>query len=380
MTHPGDTLLHTLEVLLSQGIGFALHRLPWTDTCRLTLQLEGQPLQPADIPALSTQRGFVMAPFAPGEGVPLVCIRPDLVATGWEEMEQALEKSGLIAKTISAVTQTFAEGTTGSDIRQPEGPSETYTQTFERFLAPLRDHTFRKLVLSRSEVHPVGTDFSPIHTFLRACEAYPRMFIYLIHTPATGTWLGSTPEILLSGKGREWRTVALAGTMGLDEGEWSPKNREEQEMVAEYIRNVLRPHCSEVHEEGPYTARAGQLLHLKSEFTFTLRQRERLGDLLQALHPTPAVCGLPKDEARTFILAHEGYSRSYYSGFVGWLDPLGETHLYVNLRCLRWDGGPHVTLYAGGGLLPTSQCAKEWHETEEKMRTMKEVLIPPKKL
>ena len=73
---------------------------------------------------------------------------------------------------------------------------------------PYKRSSFKKLVLSRSSARHIGDDFSPLGAFVRACNNYPRMMIYLCHTPASGTWLGSTPEILLSGQGKEWHTVA----------------------------------------------------------------------------------------------------------------------------------------------------------------------------
>ena len=100
--------------------------------------------------------------------------------------------------------------------------------------------------------------------FIRACKEYPRMMISLHSTPFTGTWMGSTPEIILSGNGRQWHTVALAGTVPLIEGEenvtWSEKNRKEQALVTEYIREVISRFGTQSEEQGPYTARAGRLL------------------------------------------------------------------------------------------------------------------------
>lgn len=114
---------------------------------------------------------------------------------------------------------------------------------------------------------------------------------------------------------------------------------------------------------------AGALSHLKTDFHFSLNDSQRLGDLLKLLHPTPAVCGLPKEEAYRFILDNEGYDRSYYSGFIGWLRPEGRTDLYVNLRCMNVKEDS-LTLYAGGGLLASSELDDEFQETEKKMQTM----------
>lgn len=102
------------------------------------------------------------------------------------------------------------------------------------------------------------------------------MMIYLCHTPASGTWLGSTPEILLSGHGKEWHTVALAGTMPMQNEvmptDWDKKNREEQGYVADYIRRIAKRFGNKMTEKGPYTARAGQLVHLKTDFLFLIEK------------------------------------------------------------------------------------------------------------
>jgi isochorismate synthase len=158
---------------------------------------------------------------------------------------------------------------------------------------------------------------------------------------------------------------------------WSTKNVQEQHYVATYLSEQLRPFVCDLHEEGPCTVRAANLVHLRSDFTFTLLNNARVGDVLQALHPTPAVCGLPKDEAFDFILHHEHTPRQYYSGFLGPLNipattqqPTPATHLYVSLRCMQITA-THYRLYAGGGLLKDSQEEQEWAETEAKMETMR---------
>ena len=188
--------------------------------------------------------------------------------------------------------------------------------------------------------------------------------------------MGGTPEILLSGEKGDWQTVALAGTQSLRDGKlpksWDHKNWREQQLVASYIRRQLSTLGITPEEKGPYSARAGEVSHLKSDFFFSLPNPEKLGDVLQLLHPTPAVCGLPKEEAYHFIIENEVYDRSYYSGFIGWLDPKGKSDLYVNLRCMNIL--PQTfTLYAGGGLLAASQLEDEWQETEDKLDTKRRI-------
>lgn len=186
------------------------------------------------------------------------------------------------------------------------------------------------------------------------------------------------PKLYCRAKKNEWNTVALAGTQPLQNGKlpqvWDDKNRQEQDYVASYIRRQLLSLGIRSTESGPYPAYAGALSHLKTDFHFSLKDNKNLGDLLKVLHPTPAVCGLPKEEAYRFILENEGYDRKYYSGFIGWLDPEGRTDLYVNLRCMHIED-EQLTLYAGGGLLASSELNDEWQETEKKLQTMRRILV-----
>lgn len=375
MNLPNRHTQDLLDCLTRSRLSFALYRLPWTDECYLVLQTAGEVQQLAGIPELNGKKGFVMAPFRQSEEHPLVVIRPDVTAYDWTEISETLSS----LECADAILTCRNAPNELSPFVSEELGKQQYTEAFERFIAPLQERKFQKLVLSRAAIRHIGDEFSPLSAFVRACNDYPRMMIYLCHTPVSGTWIGSTPEILLSGHGKEWHTVALAGTMPMQNEvmptAWDKKNQEEQGYVADYIRRIAKKFGNKMTEKGPYTARAGQLVHLKTDFYFLLKHTDKLGDLLQELHPTPAVCGLPKDNAFRFILDNEGYDRSYYSGFIGWLDPEGHTDLYVNLRCMEIEAG-EATLYAGGGILASSEVESEWEETGEKMKTMKSIIHP----
>ena len=339
---------------LHRPAAFALYRLPHADSFT---RIEGEVLQFPSCSLLNGVTGFVVAPFDVQADQPIVVIRPD--RTMQVPLDAPCQSSGVPL-------------TASGDI------SPDYHIDFANFHAQLEMGTFRKIVLARcADEQPV--DVEPEELFLRACQLYPRMFIALVQTPQSGMWLTATPEILLEGIGDEWRTIALAGTMKLEgeqltgEGEtltWSIKNIEEQRIVATYIAECLEQFTSDFREEGPRTVRAANLVHLRSDFTFTLPADRGIGSLLQALHPTPAVCGLPKRAAFDFIVHHEHTPRRYYSGFMGPLSMDGSTHLYVSLRCMSIDdAGFH--LYAGGGLLKNSTEEQEWQETEAKLETMR---------
>ena len=335
---------------------FAIYRLPYAQECTVIVQTSGQPEEFHSCAELTGRQGFVMAPFAPSEVEPILLIRPDTI-------ERGLDVTFL---------RKFPSGVLPGRIKQP--PHQDYHIDFANFHAHLLNGEFQKLVLSRSVDIELEESFNYLKQFHLACVNYPRMMVCLVYTPKSGLWLTATPEILLSGQGCKWQTIALAGTMPYkDDLRWNDKNIQEQRYVATYITQQLEQFTTDITEEGPRTARAGHLAHLRSDFHFTLPNDAPIGDLLHALHPTPAVCGLPKEKAQQFILQNEHHQRSYYSGFMGPLAINRETNLFVTLRCMRIfiDG---CRLYAGGGLLKDSEEEQEWQETETKLDTMRHII------
>ncbi len=350
------------------AIAWAVCRLPYTDEPVLFLQTAGEVETLSRPEELNGREGFVMAPFQESEELPILLIRPDQTLNGWNAAQEYVPMLS-----ASALAENYSADTD----RIPHEAAADYTTSFDSFLKALHEGTFHKLVLSRRQVAELPQDFSPWEAFREACKRYPRMMVYLCYTPQAGLWMGSSPEIILSGRQHHWHTVALAGTMPLEEGKlptsWSAKNSLEQRYVSDYLRSWLHSSGQILKEEGPYTVQAGQLAHLKTDFHFILPTSQCLGDVLAMLHPTPAVCGLPKEEARRFILTHEASSRRYYAGFIGWISPTRSTELYVNLRCMEILP-PHACLYAGGGIMPQSELDSEWNETAQKMMTMQAVL------
>jgi isochorismate synthase len=178
-------------------------------------------------------------------------------------------------------------------------------------------------------------------------------------------------------------TMALAGTQARPpfpaDVRWSAKEIEEQALVSDYIRDFFsRARVGVVHESGPHTVAAGNIVHLQTDFCVELPHYELMAlanRVLHELHPTSAVCGMPKDKALAFILQHEGYDRSFYSGYLGPVHIDDQSHLYVNLRCMQL-GQDAAYLYAGGGVTADSSPDAEWRETELKAGTLLAVLQP----
>jgi len=335
-------------------MSFAIYRLPYAQECTLIAQTSGKPQEFHSCAELTGKQGFVMAPFAPSVEHPILLIRPDVIET---------ETNVIFLTQIPLLS--FA--------RIKESPRQDYHIDFANFHAHLLNGDFQKLVLSRS-VEIMNGEHNILKMFHLACVSYPHMMVSLVLTPQSGIWLTATPEILLSGQGSEWQTIALAGTMPYeDDLRWNDKNIQEQRYVASYITQQLKQFTNHITEEGPRTARAGHLAHLRSDFHFSLPEGAPIGDLLDALHPTPAVCGLPKEKARQFILQNEHHDRSYYSGFMGPMAIHQETNLFVTLRCMEIFVNGY-RLHAGGGLLKESVEEQEFQETETKLNTMRHII------
>lgn len=329
------------------------YRLPGAgDCCVLSSSAPPDVLSSPD--DLCERSGFLIAPFAPAPDCPVVMVRPNRVERRTLERRLPTEENPLASV--------------------PPVPGD-YRRSFEAFHSAVSGGRFDKLVLAASLSRPLRLDDKGAEAlFLEACRAYPDFMVTLFSTPLTGTWLTVSPEMLLDGEGEHWRTMALAGTMPLAERTWSEKNRREQALVERFVRETLETFATQCNRRGPESRRAGHLQHLCTAFDFRM-ERNRLGALLSALHPTPAVSGLERSAALDFIRTTENLERRYYSGFCGPTDPREGTHLYVTLRSAAIDAERgEATLWAGGGIMPDSSLEEEWAEVVQKMHTVNQLL------
>jgi isochorismate synthase len=248
---------------------------------------------------------------------------------------------------------------------------------------------FKKVVLSRTKNIDIPNDFEIVTVFDKLCTAYPNAFVSVVSMPSLGmVWMGASPETLVSQDAQGiFRTMALAGTQSAydadgnliktSEALWRQKEIEEHALVSRYIVSCLKKiRVREFEEEGPKTVIAGNLMHLRMDFivdTVEINFPEMATVMLDLLHPTSAVCGMPKEPAKQFILANEKYDREFYSGFLGPVNIQQESHIFVNLRTMKLQNGI-ATLYAGCGITADSNAEKEWIETEMKLQTLGRLL------
>ncbi len=305
---------------------------------------------------------FVIAAFDPSSAKTLYYI-PGIILQGGENETGKLSVSD--AKFVRSLNTTapIVSGFT------------SYMKQAEFLIEEMKQNKLQKVVLSRVMEYLPDCQIDPLRLFQNACKRNPGAFVYLFSAADGQMWLGATPETLLKVEDRKGFTMALAGTQRLDNQlvdsvQWGSKEIHEHEHVSQFIENTLQ-NCfvENIVREETRTVSAGKVAHLQTAFSFVVPDKFSISEIAQAMHPTPAVCGVPTIEARKQILEVENHQRSLYTGYLGPFNPENNCQLFVNLRCMQIIGDK-VYIYVGGGLTAASDPQQEWNETEWKSDTM----------
>jgi len=252
-----------------------------------------------------------------------------------------------------------------------------YSNLVNQSVEAIETGEFKKIVAARCFENKLDNHFDAVKYFHTLCETYNNAFIYFFSSPEIGTWIGATPEKLVTVDIDTLQTVALAGTLEKNSPtDWTKKEREEQAHVENFISTIFANNGISDFDKGKVqTIAAGNLRHLQTSFSWQADPeiiQNIFAAFLKELNPTPAVCGLPKLESAAFIKKNEGFERRFYSGFAGIADH-HSTHLFVNLRCMELMKEEAI-LYAGAGIVAQSDAKNEWLETEKKMQTLGSLL------
>lgn len=247
----------------------------------------------------------------------------------------------------------------------------------------IRAGGLRKVVLARDLYASAAAPIDERLLLARLAARYPECYTF-----ACAGLAGATPELLIKRQGSRVSSLVLAGTAprGQDAAEdealgagllASAKETEEHEYAAASVRDSLAPLCDQLTvAERPVLLKFANLQHLATTVHGTLSARDASGaghsvlTLLNALHPSAAVCGTPTEAAMELIRELEGMDRGRYAGPVGWVDSAGNGEWGIALRCAEIDG-PRARLFAGGGIVADSDPAAELAETVTKFRTMR---------
>ena len=360
-------------VCLQQNIPFVSYRLPLNREIITVVQHHSMPERLESLNDLHEKTGFVVSPFTESPTHGTFFLQPDCMFFSNDIADVFIEKLAANHRFIKVEKPKNTIKTT---------PSEEFIGNVNNAVSAMRANEFQKVVLSKVRVEQLPDGFQPEEFFLKLCQKYPHAFVYIMQLPEVGCWIGATPEPLLTIENGSVKTVSLAGTqvdteLETEDYRWSSKEIEEQGVVTNFVELTLRSlQISNITKTGPENYRAANLIHLKTAFEFPQTDIEnRLSDLLKALHPTPSVGGLPKKEARDFILANEQHNRGYYTGFFGPLNINEKSDVFVNLRCLQLFDNNFV-LYSGAGITSSSVAEKEWEETDNKMLTLMNVIAP----
>jgi isochorismate synthase len=290
-----------------------------------------------------------------------------------ERLEAALKAGGSFHQQVSAAYSQFSV----QDGRSAQEWMKLVKGTAEQ----VREGLYRKVVLARS-IHATSTtgNFS-IGTILQRLRAsHPGAYRFAFQR-GERCFVGATPEQLARVEHSEVQTMALAGSAphsaakGIDaqlDGTllWSVKNREEHAIVVEMIGDALARICSDVSAaEAPQALKLKHIQHLQTPISGTLRPGVTILDALAALHPTPAVGGLPGQAARELIRGSEHLDRGWYAGPIGWIDQHGDGEFAVALRSALIHKN-EATLFAGCGIVAGSDPMTEYAESCLKFQTM----------
>jgi isochorismate synthase len=263
----------------------------------------------------------------------------------------------------------FSDWKLANSQNEVSSDDEVYLKNVEKAKSAIINQQFEKVVLARKRF--LSGTFEYEKVFHHLMSAYPEAFVYAIFINSDNCMMGASPEQFLQKKADYLFTEALGGT--LVDGQFSEKEIKEHQHIRTFISDQLTNLNFDFTIEPYAIKQAGSLSHLQSKIMAKAKDGKSHHQLMNVLHPTPAICGLPKAAALTFIKENEDFERAYYGGYLGPVFSYGDFSWFVNLRSgkLLKDG---VVLYAGAGINEMSIAADELEETKRKMSVLESCL------
>lgn len=270
--------------------------------------------------------------------------------------------------------------------REDTPPRAAWECLVERALTAIGAGEFEKVVLARQVKLAFDVAPDPCVLLDQLGRHAENTYLFLVQPSRDAAFLGATPERLCAATGRYVKTEALAGTRprgndaaadaGLsDDLMHNGKELREHGIVADRLREVLGRFCGEVRAEREVSlVRLHRCQHLARPFEGIMSNGSSDGDVLAALHPTPAVGGHPDGPALAWLRRNEPFSRGWYAGAVGWAGH-DACEFAMGIRSGLVDGNT-LTLYAGAGIVAGSVPGAEWEETESKLAAFIDVIDP----
>lgn len=359
---PGATLFASpRKVIAARGVKALMPACPAADTARQAATLLREAGMPGDV---------LMGALPFEAGAPSRLIIPERVSMSPGVTPDGMQPAAARHRKAHAV--------------RARPTPDTYRANVERALACIRATGMEKVVLSRSLSIDVRIDLAGLLQRLAARNRRGYTFAIELADDAAArrTLIGASPELLLSRQGRELVSHPLAGSIPRSDDPaedrrraegllQSSKDLYEHALVVNAVAETLHPFTRQLWvPPKPSLLSTPTMWHLGTEIRAELADPGVSSlDMALALHPTPAVCGHPAQQARDFIGQVEGFERGYFAGLVGWCDASGDGEWAVTLRCAE-VGENDATLYAGAGIVDGSVAEDELLETSGKLRTM----------
>ncbi len=346
---------------------FAIYSLPYSNTYKLIIQKD-YIVNSIEILDIEDVSGFVIADFNSAHSGTASLIAPDII----------LSKDDLVDKTVALLNK-LPDRIDANTTDNVYTTKSDYLDIASYIIKKLVNNDLRKVVLSRVVKKTLSEKLKASVIFNKLYNKYNNAFAYLFYLPEKGTWCGASPEALFKVEDSNIVVDALAGTRLLanknTNPHWTIKEKEEQSYVTLYIKSLLSELGIDNYKQSdPITITAGNLAHIQSKFSIPVSEvNNKVGKIIAGLHPTPAVCGLPKADSFLLIKKAERHQRRYYTGFLGPWNVDKKSQLYVNLRCAELDTN-YVNIYVGGGLTAASVPEAEFEETVHKTQTLLSVV------
>ena len=337
-----------LNFFYNQKTSFVSFRLPGSNTLKCYNGKEKK----INHKAFPKDPGFIMMPF-----------------------DESSEGYFLSSKTMfeAKITPNSLKDSLSEEFNQQEkfnSHKENYLKKIVDIKSTISKTELIKLVYSTSfELDLIQNNFEAY--FKKLLSLHKDAFCYLFYIPNEGFWMGASPETLLDVQDKKITTMALAGTKNRNVIQWGNKEILEQKIVKDEIKKNLAPFCKNLKTTNPRTIKAGDIDHLKTTISGTTNSSPN--QIINAIHPTPAVGGAPTEKALLFIKKKESHNRSFYSGYLGEINNMNCT-LFVNLRCVHIKKNK-AKIFVGGGITEDSKPEKEWEEIINKSQTILEALF-----
>ncbi len=335
---------------------------------------------------------FGAVPFLPGAAaelvVPTLMVGCDASGSRWvttvsSEVGSAVDPTTALDRLLSEGPEVPGPGPGSFDVRSAR-PPDAWTDAVATATARIRAGGLDKVVLAREVVVTADAPIPVATVLVRLAQAYPDCYLYLVDG-----FCGASPELLVGRSGDVVRAQPMAGTAPR-RGDpvadarlaasllASPTYRHEHQVTIDAVHDGLLAFSSYVdYEPEPSVVALANVAHLATSVEGRLSHPPAsILELVEALHPTPAVCGRPRDTALAAIAELEDLDRGRYAGAVGWVDGAGNGEWAVAIRGAAIDGNV-ARVIAGNGIVGDSDPATELVETRAKLQAMLAAIVRP---